>query len=544
MTVFGRDTLITRLQTMLFGLSCLQRPRGALRFAIARRRPVDRRGARQDRPRARRPRGGDLVPELLRDGRRNAAVPRSPLRDMALDRRRRAREALQEPALLALEWIDRYGDRDGDGFVEYERRTPRGLVNQSWKDSGDSQRFADGTLAEPPIAPAEVQGYVYDAKIRTAEVARDAWGDEGSRRGSRPRRPISAAASRRRSGSTNEADTSHSPRRGEAAGRLPLLEHGPPALERDRPRREGRRRRATAPRTRIVVGLGHPDDVGRGRRVQPELPQRHRLAARRPSPPGAWPVPAGTTRRGIARALFEAAGYFDWSLPEVFAGFSRDETPFPISYPTAARPQAWAAEHRCCCCGSCRARPDGDGGDLVSDLPAPVPDWVGSLALYVRTRPRTPLECHPRGRCRPRGGGPMRVAMLSPVWFLVPPALYGGIEWIVHLLADGLVEAGVDVTPASGDSRTLARLESVYPKAPSEQIGHSFWELRHAAAVWSRRGGTVRHRSRPPGCSASRSARAGPFRSSIPCTGRWRARPASFHEPICRMAPRGRTSSR
>ena len=54
---------------------------------------------------------------------------------------------LEEPALAALRWIDEYGDRDGDGFVEYERRTPRGLENQSWKDSGDSQRFHDGSRA-------------------------------------------------------------------------------------------------------------------------------------------------------------------------------------------------------------------------------------------------------------------------------------------------------------------------------------------------------------------------------------------------------------
>ena len=83
----------------------------------------------------------------------------------------------REPALQALSWIDVYGDRDGDGFVEYERRSS-GLENQSWKDSGDSQRFRDGRFAETPIAPAEVQGYVYDAKRRLVEVARDAWGDE------------------------------------------------------------------------------------------------------------------------------------------------------------------------------------------------------------------------------------------------------------------------------------------------------------------------------------------------------------------------------
>src|SRR5207244_11931982 len=73
------------------------------------------------------------------------------------------------------EWIDRYGDRDGDGFVEYAKRGTKGLDNQSWKDSHDSQRFHDGRVAEPPIAPCEVQGYVYDAKQRVAEIAREAW---------------------------------------------------------------------------------------------------------------------------------------------------------------------------------------------------------------------------------------------------------------------------------------------------------------------------------------------------------------------------------
>ena len=68
-----------------------------------------------------------------------------------------------------------YGDLDGDGFVEYRRRSSRGLVNQSWKDSGNSQLFRDGHMAEAPIAPCEVQGYVYDAKLRLAEVAREVW---------------------------------------------------------------------------------------------------------------------------------------------------------------------------------------------------------------------------------------------------------------------------------------------------------------------------------------------------------------------------------
>src|SRR5262249_25419593 len=86
-------------------------------------------------------------------------------------------QRMREPALRALQGMGGYGDRDGDGFVEYSRMVDSGLANQSWKDSGDSQRFQDGTYAEPPIAAVEVQGYVYDAKRGLAELAREVWRD-------------------------------------------------------------------------------------------------------------------------------------------------------------------------------------------------------------------------------------------------------------------------------------------------------------------------------------------------------------------------------
>jgi glycosyltransferase involved in cell wall biosynthesis len=81
----------------------------------------------------------------------------------------------------------------------------------------------------------------------------------------------------------------------------------------------------------------------------------------------------------------------------------------------------------------------------------------------------------------------MKIAVLAPVWFAVPPTGYGGIEWVVSLLADGLVEQGHDVTLlASGDSRTKAKLAAVYPVAPSRQIGRTFWELHHALSCFER----------------------------------------------------------
>jgi glycosyltransferase involved in cell wall biosynthesis len=81
----------------------------------------------------------------------------------------------------------------------------------------------------------------------------------------------------------------------------------------------------------------------------------------------------------------------------------------------------------------------------------------------------------------------MRIAVLAPVWFPVPPTGYGGIEWIVWLLAEGLVDAGHDVTLfAAGQSRTKAKLEYVYEEAPSDEIGRSFWDLRHVLHCYAR----------------------------------------------------------
>jgi glycosyltransferase involved in cell wall biosynthesis len=83
----------------------------------------------------------------------------------------------------------------------------------------------------------------------------------------------------------------------------------------------------------------------------------------------------------------------------------------------------------------------------------------------------------------------MRLAILAPPWFAVPPSGYGGIEWIVSLLSDGLVARGHDVTLfASGDSRTTAKLASVFDHAPSEQIGRALPELRHVLACYQRAG--------------------------------------------------------
>jgi glycosyltransferase involved in cell wall biosynthesis len=81
----------------------------------------------------------------------------------------------------------------------------------------------------------------------------------------------------------------------------------------------------------------------------------------------------------------------------------------------------------------------------------------------------------------------MNIGIVCPVWFPVPPQAYGGIERVVALLADGLVDSGHDVTLfASGDSQSRARLDSVFRTAPSEWIGHTFWEMQHAVYAFRR----------------------------------------------------------
>src|SRR5436190_20443617 len=179
MTVFGRDTLITCLQTLLFGPELARTALEVLADLQAR----EDNAVIDAEP-------GKIVHEV-RHGkaartwfdRYYGTVDATPLYlvllsevwrwtdDIALVRN------LKDPALAALRWIDEYGDRDGDGFVEYHKRNAHGLDNQSWKDSGDSQRYRDGRLATPPIAPCEVQGYVYDAKRRLAVLAREVWRD-------------------------------------------------------------------------------------------------------------------------------------------------------------------------------------------------------------------------------------------------------------------------------------------------------------------------------------------------------------------------------
>jgi glycogen debranching enzyme len=254
---------------------------------------------------------------------------------------------LEQPARAAIEWMDGPADQDGDGWLEYRKRSssPTALDNHCWKDSDDSMRFADGRLAEPPIASCEIQGYAYDARRRSARLARTVWRDNDLAR----RLERDADTLKRRFNRTFWD------------GR-----HRQYALALD-----ARKERVDAAASNMghLLWSGIVDERRAGQVV-------HRLLRKDLfsgwgirslsgemegfDPLGyhtgcVWPhdtaiVAEGMRRFGfrdeaslLAKCLLDAAAAFENRLPEVFSGFERDGTGVPVPYPDALVPQAWSA---------------------------------------------------------------------------------------------------------------------------------------------------------------------------------------------------------
>jgi glycogen debranching enzyme len=255
-----------------------------------------------------------------------------------------ARELLPN-VKAALDWIDTWGDKDGDGFVEYESRSPVGIRNQGWKDSWDSIVHADGHLAEPPIALVEVQGYVYLAKQRVADVF-DVLGDHD--RAASLRREALALKLRFNQEFWMEDEKYFCAALDKDKRQVRTVMSNPghglycDIIDEDKAEHVARR-------------LLQPDMFsGWGIRTMSKSAVAYNPMSYHNG--SVWPhdnalIAAGLKRYGfikatnrVVTAIFDAAIHADYMrLPELFCGFTRRTPNQPVGYPVACSPQAWAA---------------------------------------------------------------------------------------------------------------------------------------------------------------------------------------------------------
>jgi glycogen debranching enzyme len=349
MTVFGRDSILTSWMALLadpdLALGVLQ--------TLARFQGKEVNPANDEQPGRilHEMRFGDSVDLSLGGGSvYYGSVDATPLFVMLLGELRKwglARELVDEllpHADRALEWIQNYGDLDGDGYVEYMRLSDRGLINQGWKDSFDSIRYSNGELAKPPIALCEVQGYVYGAYLARAHFAKEV-GDEKT-----ARHYTELAAQLRKN--FNED--------------FWLEDKGWLAIGLDPEKK---------PIDSLASNMGHclwtgildreKAEVVAKRLLSPEMFTGWGIRTLASSMGGynpisyhcgsVWPhdnsiIAAGLMRYGfveealkVVMAIFDTARYFEGRLPELFGGIDKSEFPTIVSYPTSCSPQAWAS---------------------------------------------------------------------------------------------------------------------------------------------------------------------------------------------------------
>lgn len=350
MTIFGRDSLITSCQTLLFGKSLAI---GALETL------TDYQGKNID------PLSEEEPGKILHEMRFGevahflewvkfpyyGSVDATPLFLITLSEVYRwtgdteLMHKFKHSALSALDWIDTYGDADKDGFVEYLRKSPRGIENQNWRDSRNSMVFQDGTLAEAPIASADVQGYVYDAKTRMSEIAESVWKDKAL-----------SEKLQKQAGLLKEKFN-----RSFWIDEKKFFALG---LDKDKKQIDSL---SSSIGHLIWSGIVDQDKIpflidhlngtnlynGWGVRTLGTNSYGY-------NPIGyhcgtVWPhdnsiIAAGAKKIGqnefalrIIKDIINAGTYFGHRLPEVFAGYDKSISPFPVHYPTAASPQAWSA---------------------------------------------------------------------------------------------------------------------------------------------------------------------------------------------------------
>ena len=254
-------------------------------------------------------------------------------------------EQLLPAAEAALRWIDQYGDKDGDGFIEYKRKTERGLRNQGWKDSWDGVPHLDGTPAEPPIALVEVQGYCLDARRRMARLYRQLGRREDAARcaiaAQKLARRLDEAFWMEKAGTyalALDGEKRQVQSVGSNAGHL-LFSRAVP---------EARARRVArvlmSPESFSGFGIR---TLARGQRSYNPLSYHNGTI---------WPhdnslIAIGLSNYGMQKIAAQVlSGAYDacrqfrhYRLPELYCGMGRGEGDLVVSYPVSCSPQAWAS---------------------------------------------------------------------------------------------------------------------------------------------------------------------------------------------------------
>ncbi|GIG94833.1 amylo-alpha-1,6-glucosidase [Plantactinospora mayteni] len=351
LTVFGRDSLVTAYQSLSFGPRLA---RGAIRSL------ANYQGSKLDDFRDEEP--GKILHEvrsgeLTRTGEKphNPYYGTSDATQLWLillseywrwtlddDFVRRFRDNVH----AALRWIDRYGDLDRDGYVEYATRSPQGLGNHSWRDSADGIAYSDGTIPVLPIATCEIQGYTYDAKLRIAELA------DGPLRDPELAERLRADAHQLREQFNRDfwiderggyyaigLDGDKRPINSMTSNMGQLLWSGivPPE------------------RAKVIAGqlLSSQMFSGWGIRTTSTDDQCYNPIGYHSGT--VWPHDNSLIAYGLARygfrdeatrvmvAMLQAADFSAHRLPEAFAGYDRSYGRKPVPYPTACTPQAWAS---------------------------------------------------------------------------------------------------------------------------------------------------------------------------------------------------------